>query len=294
VIDPLVSVVIPAYKPTYLARAIESALNQTHRSTEIVVSDNCPDEGVRLFVERYPAIRYVRNPTTGVYSNFRNCIRLARGEFVKFLLDDDELANRCIEVLVDGFEEYPDATLAASAYRVIDAKDRELELRQLHTDKVVSSPGGAAPHMLMSARNPIGPLTTSMFRRKHLPLGLGPWFFHTGAPERYFGLIDMTIILDLAFQGRVVMYPEPLSAMRSHPEQLSNPAVNPKLIHTLTSWRALAEDAYAFGLISQTQLVTALQAARGLYRRFVAMFPELAREIAQLESELRNADSVRS
>ncbi|HEB97134.1 MAG TPA: glycosyltransferase family 2 protein [Sedimenticola thiotaurini] len=285
--EPLVSIVIPAYKPDFLGPAIESALTQTWATTEIVVSDNCPSGDVRELVERYPGIRYHPNPVRGVYANFRNCIRLARGEYVKFLLDDDLLAPSCVEQMLRGFVEHRDATLVTASYLVIDGEGRQQAVRRLEDRLLVSTPGGAAAPMLMSARNPVGPLTTSMFRRRSLPLGLGPWFFTTAAPDRYLGLIDMAVILDLAFQGRVVMFPEPLSAMRSHPGQLSNPAANPRLVHSITSWHPLVEDAWDFGLISADQRWQALQAVVALYHRFDHLFPELEEKRVRLEALLR-------
>ena len=140
--------------------------------------------------------------------------------------------------------------------------------------------------MLVSTRNPIGPLTSSMFLRRSLPLGLGPWFFTTLAPDRYFGLMDMAIILDLAFQGRVVMLPERLSAMRMHSEQLSSPDKNPRLVYSVKSWLPLVEDAYAFGLLSEKQHLEGLNKVLAQFHRFLRMFPTLKEDIAALELKL--------
>ena len=284
---PLVSIVIPTYKPIFLEQAIDCALSQTYPATEILVSDQCPGEDVREIIEKYPQIAYQRNPIPGVYSNFRNCIRLARGEYVKFLLDDDLLQPDCVQKLVSAIRKYPDATLVSSWYQLIDEQGEKFDVRKLdHSEPLVSSPGGGAPHILMSARNPIGPLTTSMFPRRALPLGLGPWFFHTGSPNQYFGLIDMTIILDLAFQGRAIILPEYLSAMRMHSEQLSNPEKNPRAIHTIRSWLPLVEDAHAFGLITDAQHRSALNTILDQFRRFLKMFPALHQDIIGLETRI--------
>lgn len=284
---PLVSIVIPTYKPAFLEQAIESAIAQTYHPIEIVVSDQCPDEEVGELVGRYPMIRYQRNPVPGVYSNFRSCIRLAKGEFVKFLLDDDLLQPDCVEAMVNAFKTYKGATLVSSRYKLINEAGQETDVRGLEITKpLVSSPGGSIAPMLMSARNPVGPLTTCLFRRRSLPLGLGPCFFHTGSPEQYFGLIDMTIILDLALQGRAVILPEYLSAMRMHSLQLSNPDHNPRLIHSIKSWLPLADDAYAFGLMSDKQYRGALDTILDQFRRFLRMFPTLREDIAKLEAKL--------
>lgn len=285
--EPLVSIVIPTYKPTFLEAAIESALAQTYRSTEILVSDQCPDDSVRQIVQRYPQIRYQRNPVPGVYANFRNCIRIANGKLVKFLLDDDLIEPHCVSSLVQVFRDYRYVTLASGRYNLIDETGREIAMRGLDIDRpLISSPGGGAPHILVSARNPVGPLTTCLFLRRALPLGMGPFFFHTGAPQQYFGLIDMTIILDLAFQGRVVALPDRLSSMRMHAEQLSNKAQNPRLVYTVRSWLPLADDAHAFGLLSDAQHRQALDTVLAQFRRFIKTFPELAADIATLEARM--------
>ncbi len=291
--SPLVSIVIPTYKPIFLEEAIESALAQTYRTTEIVVSDQCPDQSVHQIVARYPNIQYQRNPIPGVYSNFRNCIRLASGEFVKFLLDDDLLEPQCIEKMFGAFAMHENITLVFGWYHLIDAESKELKLRRLDADRtVISTPGGAAGPILVSARNPVGPLTTCMFRRRSFPLGLGPFFFNTGAPERYFGLIDMTIILDLAFLGRIVGLPVPLSAMRMHPDQLSNPDANPRLIHSIKSWLPLSEDSYSFGLISKRQHLDALETVLAQFRRFLGMFPTLEDDVTHLEARLAQVQKM--
>ncbi|HPR05087.1 MAG TPA: glycosyltransferase family A protein [Denitromonas sp.] len=284
---PLVSIVIPTYKPDFLDEAIESALAQTYPKTEIVISDNCRGDEVRDVSRRYPQIRYHRNPETGVYNNFRSCIRLAGGEFVKFLLDDDLLERNCIDRLVSAFELAPDITLTCGWYRLINDRGNEVELRRLPKyDTIMSSPGGAAAPMLMSARNPIGPLTTCMFRKKSFPLGMGPWFFNPEAPRRYLGLVDMAIILDLAFAGRVAVLAEPLSSMRTHALQLSNPANNPRAVSSIRSWLTLAEDAHAFGLLSESQFSVTLDAVLALFRRFRQAFPPLENDIARLEEKM--------
>lgn len=281
---PLVSIVIPTFKPSFLEEALASALAQTYPAIEILVSDQCPTDQVREIVRRHPRVEYRRNRVPGVYSNFRNCMRIARGEFVKFLLDDDLLRPDCVAKMVKTFGEYDQTTLVSSWYHLIDADGKVIDIRRLEAERtLVSTPGGSGAPMLASARNPIGPLTTSMFRRRSMPLGIGPWFFNTDAPNRYFGLMDMSIILDLAFQGRAVLLPEFLSAMRMHDEQLSNPERNPRLIHSIKSWLPLADDAYAFGLMSDRQHRDALEKILAQFRRFLRIFPTLQEDIDALE-----------
>ena len=288
--QPLVSIVIPGYRTEFLEPALESAFAQTHAETEIVVSDNCPTDEVRQIVARdYPRVRYHRNPVRGIYSNFRSCIRLARGEYVKFLLDDDLLAPHCVATMLQAFAHQPAATLVSSCYEIIDAAGKRVRVREtISSDRpVLFAPGGAGRFMLQRADNFFGPLTTSMFRRRCLPLGIGPWFFHAGAKEQYFGLIDVAILLDLAYQGRVAILPQILSAVRHHANALSNVQCNPLAGRSISAWLPLALDAHAFGLISEVELRSGLEALLPRLRRWQDRFPDLAAEAARVEDLLQ-------
>jgi glycosyltransferase involved in cell wall biosynthesis len=44
---PLVSIVIPSYKPEFFEQTLRSALGQTYPNIQVLVLDNCPDEGIK-------------------------------------------------------------------------------------------------------------------------------------------------------------------------------------------------------------------------------------------------------
>jgi glycosyltransferase involved in cell wall biosynthesis len=50
---PVVSILIPAFRPTWLDIAIKSALAQTYTDFELLVSDDCPNDGVRKTMEKW-------------------------------------------------------------------------------------------------------------------------------------------------------------------------------------------------------------------------------------------------
>ncbi len=75
---------------------------------------------------RFP-VRYLRNqPRLRPRGNFTRCFDEARGEFVKYLCDDDLLAPTCVASLLDAFRHAPDITLATSRRRRIDAHGHAL------------------------------------------------------------------------------------------------------------------------------------------------------------------------
>ena len=97
---PLVSVIIATYKrPKYIARAINSVLNQTYKNVEIIVIDdnNERDEFRKLtqnILQKYitkKKIIYIKHKNNKGLPAARNTgIKKAKGEFISFLDDDDE------------------------------------------------------------------------------------------------------------------------------------------------------------------------------------------------------------
>lgn len=92
--EPDVSVVIPTCnRPALAARAVRSALAQTHRSLEVVVVIDGPDPATRAALAAIgdDRVRWVELPERGKAPNARNVgAREARGRWTALLDDDDE------------------------------------------------------------------------------------------------------------------------------------------------------------------------------------------------------------
>ena len=56
----LVSICIPTYKQTlYLKRCLDSVVNQDYSRVEIIISDDSPDDAVKLFLDKeFPNLKY--------------------------------------------------------------------------------------------------------------------------------------------------------------------------------------------------------------------------------------------
>lgn len=112
--NPLVSIVIPTYKrPNMIARAVDSVLCQTYKNIEIfVVDDNDPSfpereatEEVMKLYESNSKITYIQHDKNRNGSAARNTgWRKARGKYITFLDDDDEISPRKIQTQVECLE----------------------------------------------------------------------------------------------------------------------------------------------------------------------------------------------
>lgn len=97
-IKPVVSVIIPTYNhPQWLNQAIESALNQSYPSVDvIVVSDGTPTNEVLQAAARYPLVRFLQQDHYGAGAARNTGLAASKGEFIQFLDDDDWLLPEAV------------------------------------------------------------------------------------------------------------------------------------------------------------------------------------------------------
>lgn len=105
--ENLVSVCIPVYNgEKYLKECICSVLAQSHLNIEIlVVDDGSVDSSLRIIrqlQENDQRIRVIVNEkNNGLVGNWKKCIDSARGEWIKFLFQDDIMQPNCVEKMLN-------------------------------------------------------------------------------------------------------------------------------------------------------------------------------------------------
>ncbi|MEB3217462.1 MAG: glycosyltransferase family 2 protein [Nostocales cyanobacterium 94392] len=97
----LLSIIIPTYnRPHFLPRAVNSALQQTVENIEVIVVDDGSDEPVNLPKNlRLQVIRLPENSGNAVARNVG--LKAAKGEYVTYLDDDDQLLPHMAKVSLD-------------------------------------------------------------------------------------------------------------------------------------------------------------------------------------------------
>lgn len=132
--NPLVSVVIPtAGRSAYLARSVESALaGMDTGQAEVIVVPNGPDESWQQALLPYrnnPAVRVVRLTEANANVARNAGLAEARGEFIRFLDDDDylipESARKQYELV-----QTSGADVVSGNIRLLDEHGRCLEVWQ--------------------------------------------------------------------------------------------------------------------------------------------------------------------
>jgi hypothetical protein len=201
-------------------------------------------------------IRYEKNrQRLRTRRSYEKCLSLARGEYVKFLNDDDVLEPECVARLLSAFLQVPDLVLATSHRLRIDGESRVMDdmpaTRPIVARDVVIDGVSLANAAIMYGLNFIGEPSTALFRRSsfdrraHLD-GERPFNFNG---EEVRGAVDFAMWSRLLVQGNAAFFRERLGRFRSHGEQAQ---ARPDVVaRSIAGIRALQRQWIDLGLFRQ-------------------------------------------
>ncbi len=211
--EPLVSICIPTYNyRRYLSDALDSALAQTFADIEIVVVDNCSDDGTPELVSEYcrrdGRVVFHRNAgNIGMTGNFNRAMDLARGKYIKFLCADDVLAVDCVDHMVAAMETDTEIALAASRRFLFGPGDPPAQSSGASQGGYVKVPGIKAIRDCYFKGNFIGEPTAVMFRKCDAALGFD---------DAYHQALDVDLWFRLLEHGSLAYFNQPLCGVRQH------------------------------------------------------------------------------
>lgn len=94
--DPLVSVIMPAFNhELYIAEALQSIGNQTHKNIELIVINDGSTDGTAEIIEEYikknsgKNIKYLNKRNEGVCKTLNKGLEMSTGDYIAFLGSDD-------------------------------------------------------------------------------------------------------------------------------------------------------------------------------------------------------------
>ncbi|MDH3397693.1 MAG: glycosyltransferase [Acidimicrobiia bacterium] len=214
--DPKFSFGIPVYngEPT-IRRTVESALAQTFGDIEVVVADNLSTDATEEICTeialRDRRLRYVRNETNlGQNGNFTEVAKLARGEFFRWLGDDDWVEREYVEACLRAFGERPDAVLATTYQEHVEPGGT-VHYEEYEGERVTAAdPAKRFDQVLrLLGANPlwIDPVYSTVRRKTLMETGL----------MRSIRFADAAVACELALAGRWVHVPQRLAGRTFEP-----------------------------------------------------------------------------
>ncbi len=216
--EPLVTITVPTYnRPDYLKLALESAVNQTYKNLEIIVSDNASPVSARPVVEAFqdPRIRFHRYESpVSMIDNHIGGFQMATGKYVASLHDDDLWDKDFLEKLVHPMEENPEIIVAFCSQWVIDEHGKINESRTIEYNKEIGRPRLVQriyqPFMDIALKDlAIQPASSAVVRREDID-----W---NNFPKIVGPMWDVYLPYLLAKTGKAAYYtPEKLTLYRIH------------------------------------------------------------------------------
>ncbi len=210
---PTVSVLIPAYRAAHtIGRALDSVLNQTKPSFEIViVDDGSPDDLAPALAPYGDRVRLLRKTNGGAASARNFGIDHCNGEYIAFLDADDYWEPHKLERQLQVFQRWPEVGLVSSRfYEQTPGQPRRPSAASLPPvfDRMVKATGA---EIFTAARYIAVP--AAMVRRDRL----GAHRFDVGLKTAE----DLDLWVRLVIAGPVYLSSEPLLTAVLEPGSLS-------------------------------------------------------------------------
>lgn len=164
----LISICIPAYKRAdYLRRLLDSISIQTFRDFEVIVSDDSPGLEVKHLCDEFQthfAIKYVHNSVPlGTPANWNASMRLATGDWIKLMHDDDWFSRKdSLALFVQAVRDNPGIDFIFSAYTnryLIDDRRETVKAPVSRRKQLARDP------VTLFASNIVGPPSVVMHRK---------------------------------------------------------------------------------------------------------------------------------
>jgi glycosyltransferase involved in cell wall biosynthesis len=282
-----VSILIPAYKPEYLQKAIISAQTQSFRDIEILVGDDNVDGRLREAVASFddPRIKYFHHGFQDGLRNSRELWEQCKGKYVKWLYDDDVLMPGSVQTLLDAFASHPDAVMAFHERVFIDGNEKII-----HVPPALIPAGQIAridrnflvQNMVVGVSNFIGEPSNVMMVRDKVDISTVMSYRSWGVKF----LNDVAMYLNLAEQSPLVLVGGYYSCFRKHAAQNSS-GTSPMIAAGYYEWEVLVRGEAAAGRLSGDAFGRAKESLKQLYGHGVQ-----ALGIRELEILINNLDEI--
>jgi glycosyltransferase involved in cell wall biosynthesis len=286
---PLVSIVIPSYKPQHFEQCLRSAIGQTYPNIEILVSDNCPTDAIQIICAKFPGVIYQRCAALRE-DNVIAALFSAKGQLIKPLFDDDLLHPFCVERMVAAMQSADDIEMVFSASQIINVDNQRTETRRPFQAHGLLSGRDMHRSVTLEMRNFIGEFSSILFKRAKLwEIGTRD-MFRLGGHDFTIGLADLAFYCKLVEGGSTFYIDEELTYFRRDERHASNSnlSVNPNFGYCFSDYIDLLAVSHATGVISTDEIIGMREHALSVSQRLGEIFPQVIvsydRYLAYLDS----------
>lgn len=210
-----VSIVTPVYNAEkYIAKSIESVLNQTYQDFELIIINDGSKDNSEQIIQKYlndTRIKYFPQENKGESVARNRGLDIAQGEYIAFLDADDMYYPNKIEEQLNFFNKNDDVDVVYTDIQIIDELGNNQN--ELKSEEIILNQNNFIASMLYRQLIP-GPAAI-MLRRKCIDNGLR-------YPENYLNAEDYMFTIQLALNFNFRYLPKKLYFYRRHKNNLTN------------------------------------------------------------------------
>lgn len=173
------SILIPAYKRTFLKACIDSILAQSYRNFEIIIVNDASPQDLDAVISKYKDDRIIYHKNEvgfgamHVVGNWNKCLEYATGDYTICMGDDDKLLPNCLDEYKKVICSYPNLDIYHGMAMMIDENDTIVDVQ--------------APRPVLESIYSIMYYRWFKKRRQFI----GDWLFNTKALKEKGGFTDL-------------------------------------------------------------------------------------------------------
>ncbi len=258
--QPFISICIPVYNgEAYLRECLDSCLLQDYTNYEVLVCDDGSGDGslelIQTYQNKYPQLRFYKNEKNlGLVGNWNRGLELAKGEWIKFVFQDDYISKACLNEFVKRIE--PDTQLLVSRRHFVLPDDADSDVKTYYSSTVRTLENTCGTKHYYTAKeisraatkhismNFIAEPSLTLFRKSALDT-------REGFQPLLKQICDLEFMLRLASRYGVAYIAEDLCFFRIHKASTTNSNVSSNYFElryiepVLFSWLLLYSDGFA-------------------------------------------------
>lgn len=207
--NTLISIIIPCFNhATYLKKAIDSVLQQSHKNVEIIVVDDESSDNTKEVAESYGApVKYIFKENGGLSAARNTGLEYINGNYVVFLDADDWLYPDALQINLNYLLQNPKAAFVSGGFDRVNLEENTIEekVRQIEKDHYIEFLQG----------NYVGVPAAVLYSRWILE----KFKFNVAAPD---SCGDYDLYLNITRSYPVVHHQEKIAAYRIHGANMSS------------------------------------------------------------------------
>lgn len=231
--NPLVSVIVPSYNhERYILQTIESIVNQTYKSIElIVIDDGSKDKSVNILkdLQKLYNFRLITRENKGLCETLNEGISISNGKYIAVCASDDIYLEHKIKTQVDFMENNSDFALC---YSKVISFNNDGEKKYTKSDKCKS---GYIFYDLLKTN--FIPAVTQMYKKDIFDI--------IGNFDKTLWIEDWDMLLRISYKYQIGFIDEYLAMYRNHDTNISGSKYSDKMYKNekaiLEKWSEIKE-----------------------------------------------------